>query len=245
MSRASGYSLWFGGVSSETMNVSLISFDAIPHAEMKAKALDIPGRSGYLMTTDPAYKPITIKATMRLTKTADRAAVSAWLSGQGELRWGKVPTYMWKATVQKGYDFKPYLPGQYMLDEFSVQFLCQPFHYIWPQTTITSPANNAKITNSGTIEAEPLIQITGSGNITIGFRDYSASAGDISENILTVTGLSGSITIDTEARLAYDGTTNLTSLLSGDWPIIGTGDQKFLRTGTFTALTIQPNWRCI
>lgn len=237
MGRTDVYDITFNGVTGASKKVKLISINSVPHPESKAQALDIPGRSGYLTTTDTAYKPITIKATMRLKSDADRAAVSAWLTGQGDLSFSKYSGVYWKATVLKGFDFVPFLPGSTGLDEFTVQFLCQPYRY-HTATTIT-PTNGGTLTNSGTVEAEPLIVIKGSGDITL----------TIGTNVLEISDLDGNltdgITIDTEARLAYSGDTNLTPTLNGDWPIIPTGTSTISWTGTVTSISITPNWRDI
>lgn len=248
MARNDVYDIIFDDVTGASMNVKLISVNSIPRAEMKAQALDIPGRSGYLTTTDTAYKSITIKATLRLKSNANRNEVSAWLTGQGDLRFTKYPTYMWKATVIKGFEFAPMLPQPFKnntimpgLDEFTVQFLCQPYRYVYPPVTLAqtnaTTVTTMTVTNPGSVEAEPLIVIEGSGDVTL----------TVGSNVLEISDMDTGITIDTEARLAYNGDTNMTPNLNGDWPIIPTGATTISWTGegSITTISIQPNWRDI
>ena len=93
------------------------------------------------------------------------------------------------------------------------------------------------ITNPGTADAIPLITVVGSGNITL----------TIGGRTIYIDALASSITIDCEAGIAYNGTTNLTSTVTfDDFPwMIPPGTAAISWTGTVTSVTISRPWRYI
>ncbi|MDO4549558.1 MAG: phage tail protein, partial [Clostridia bacterium] len=63
------------------------------------------------------------------------------------------------------------------------------------------------------------------------------------DRTLTIEGLSGSITIDSSRKLAYNGTTSLSHLVQGDWPTLSVDGTAISWTGSVSRVTITPNWR--
>ena len=63
---------------------------------------------------------------------------------------------------------------------------------------------------------------------------------------MTITELesvSGSVTLDTPLMEAYSGTTSMNSAMSGDFPVLLSGQNAVSWTGAVNKIEIQPNWR--
>ena len=61
---------------------------------------------------------------------------------------------------------------------------------------------------------------------------------------ITITGMDGGLTIDSDTQNAYDGTTNKNSIItvSGGFPVLATGETIVSFSGGITAVQITPRW---
>ena len=120
------------------------------------------------------------------------------------------------------------------MKRFIVEFEVQPFGYdVFAQKIInTAPFS---LFNIGTFEAEPIITIFGSGSITLYVNNQSIS----------LKGIAGSITIDSEMKNAYNEVTSINNKMSGDFPTLRLGENYITWLGNVTRLEIQPNWRWV
>ena len=116
---------------------------------------------------------------------------------------------------------------------FSVDFVADPFEYQKTSSTAytTKPIS---LTNQTTAEALPLIKITGTGTVVL----------NVNGTGITLTGLTSSITLDSELQEAYTGlTTNMNSNMNGNFPVLKIGSNTISWTGTVTKVEIDPQWR--
>jgi phage-related protein len=65
----------------------------------------------------------------------------------------------------------------------------------------------------------------------------------VGRGTLLLTGISGSIRVDSEARIATTGGLLATHRLTGEWPRLEPGVNSIQWTGFITKLEITPNWR--
>ena len=91
------------------------------------------------------------------------------------------------------------------------------------------------ITNPGNIPSEPVITVTGSGDITL----------MVGTTIIELEGISGGITIDTPLMEAYKGAESLNAKMTGDFPTLPSGSVPISTSGSVTRVTIKPNWRLV
>lgn len=160
------------------------------------------------------------------------ASIYKWLTGYGKLRTSKDPGGYFKAHVISGYDVGR-LSKNY--DRMMVTFkINPPFFYLnsgdTPLPFTTSPA---AINNPGTHDAEPLIKVTGSGNINL----------DINGKIIQLTGVADYIYIDSESQYVYKDTVNQGDKMVGDFPVLNPGVNNMAWTGTVTSIEFVPRWR--
>ena len=85
----------------------------------------------------------------------------------------------------------------------------------------------------GSVDAEPEITVNGVGDVTL-------NVGGVE---LTLTGLTGAITIDCARKIAYNGTTSLSHKVAGNWPKLSTNATAVSWTGDVSSVVFKPNWR--
>lgn len=226
----------FKGVRSTTHGVYVSKYPPVTRAEERVEFEDVPGRSGSLTRTegDAVYNDIVLSIECRVNDLSKLDAIAAWLRGSGVLVLGNVPDRYYIARNVNQLELTKIL-RQYR--SFPAVFRCAPYRYVYPAPdTITKTISGQTITNPGTVDAEPLIVVTGSGDVTL----------TIGTKTVQIAGLSSAITIDVAAGLAYNGAVNLTGSLTGDWPMtIPPGTSTVSWTGTVTKVEIAPAWRYI
>ena len=118
---------------------------------------------------------------------------------------------------------------------FAVNFRCYPFWYQENVADITITASGSTITNPGSVYSEPIITVTGSGDITL----------MVGTTIVELTDVSGSIVIDSVLQEAYKGAALMNDHMSGDFPVLKPGLNGISWTGTVTSVIVRPNWRTL
>ena len=63
--------------------------------------------------------------------------------------------------------------------------------------------------------------------------------------IVELTDISGSIVIDSALQEVYKGTTLMNDHMSGDFPLLKTGQNTISWSGTVTRVVVKPNWRLV
>ena len=91
------------------------------------------------------------------------------------------------------------------------------------------------ITNPGSVYSEPILTVTGSGNITL----------MVGMAIVELENISGSIVIDSVLQEAYQGTTLMNDHMNGEFPVLKPGANAISWTGTVTKVVVRPNWRSL
>jgi phage-related protein len=117
-------------------------------------------------------------------------AIYKWLSGTGRLITSENTGQYLNATCDDGID--PERAGKRM-GKIAVSFRCDPFAYAIANTPLICATSPAIFQTIGTIYSEPVITVTGSGEITLTVNGVA----------LRITGVTGNVTIDVPRRLAY------------------------------------------
>ena len=116
---------------------------------------------------------------------------------------------------------------------FAMNFRCFPFWYQDNVAETTVTVSGTTITNPGSVYSEPVLTVTGSGDITL----------TVGTTIVELTGITDSIVIDCALKEAYKGTTLMNEHMSGDFPILVPGLNAISWTGNVTRVVVKPNWR--
>lgn len=232
----------FAGTRSTTHGVYVQDFPPLTLPEERAKFETVPGRSGSLtlLEGDAVYDDIVLSIDCFVRDLSQLDAITAWLRGSGNLVLGNMPDRYYKARCVNQIELTKLLRG-HQHRTFAAVFRCQPYRYQYPAPSKITQINSSQYhANPGNIASEPIITVFGSGNINL----------LVGTSAVLITGLdTGSITLDSDARMAYkpgDLTTPMSryiNLIGGKWPTIPTPGTAIQWTGTVSKIEIEPRWR--
>jgi len=207
----------FEGLVVKTDNNQLIS-------SKRFERISVPGRNGQYIFEDGYNNKILefdcslIKGTIQSRRQRARE-IAYWLSGTGDL-------------VLDGESDKAYrvvrtvsdidLSLNQVVENFKVVFETEPFQLGTFKSISVDNPTNVTLTNSGTKEAETVMSISGTGDVSLILDD----------KIVNLTGLTEKITLDSKRYLVYnDLKENKLDLHSGDFIKIPVGNSSLEVTG--------------
>ena len=115
-------------------------------------------------------------------------------------------------------------------DEFSIVFETEPFQYGELKTLSFEDPASVVVNNQGTYEAETIISITGTGNVTVSSLDYS----------FTLTEMTEKLNIDSKKMLVYtDANEKGISKHSGNFIKLKPGNNTITVTGSVSNMTVK------
>ncbi|RMD03246.1 phage tail protein [Clostridium autoethanogenum] len=207
----------------------------IPSPKRRVSTINIPGRNSNLRFDEKTYDDITltvecsVKDKENLVNKIDD--ITAWLFGAGEndLIFSFQEDKKYIAQVVNAIDFKQVYK---YFSEFPIIFNCRPFKYAVDNNIETINTSGAKVTNLGTIESEPVINIYGSGDIVFKINGQQISLKGVSEKI----------TINSVIQDCYDDAgNNLNGNMSGEFLKMKSGENIIEWSGNVTKLEIKIN----
>lgn len=195
---------------------------------------DVPGRSGSLTTLEgeDVYEDVVLTAQCFIQSGARVPEIAAWLRGSGTVTFANRDGGFYYARVVNQIPFEKILRGNPHL-AFAVNFRCKPFWYPKEVAPITLTRSGSFVENPGSVYAEPVITVYGSGNITL----------MVGMTITDLEGIAGNITLNTPLMEAYSEATSMNGAMSGDFPTLLPGQNAVSWTGNVTKVVVEPNWR--
>lgn len=119
------------------------------------------------------------------------------------------------------------------LGVFDISFKCRPERFLVVGNTPVGVATGESILNPTAYNAKPLIHITGSGSGTL----------TIAGTTMSFTGITDYLNIDCETMNVYRlPSENKNSLMTGNFPVLKSGNNIISFTGGITGVTITPKW---
>ena len=228
---------WFewNGVRCTAYGIHVTEQPSIIRPSERVTFTNVPGRNGSLTTLEgeDVYDDFILSISCTVSDISRLPDICAWLKGAGTL----------KLAARSGGFYYARLANQIELTKvlrnhenriFTLNFRCKPFWYMDQAQSITLTASGSYITNPGNVFSEPVITVTGSGEVTL-----------IVGITIVELELSGSITIDTPLMEAYSGVMSANSAMSGDFPKLLPGQNAVSWSGSVSKVVIQPNWRCL
>ena len=117
-------------------------------------------------------------------------------------------------------------------DEFSIIFETEPFQYSGLKTMSFDNPASVVVNNAGTHEAETIIEITGTGNVTITCETQS----------FILTGMTEKLNVDSKRMLVYtDAFENEISKHSRGFIRLAPGNNTIAVTGSVSNMTVKFN----
>lgn len=205
-------------------------------ASERVTFMDVPGRPGSLTTLEgeAVYDDIILTATCFVQDMSHLKQISSWLRGGGTVTFANRQEGYYQARIVNQIAFEKILRGN-SHRSFAVNFRCKPFLYLNDSPTYQLTASGTFITNPGNVYAEPIITVQGSGEITL----------LVGMTIVELSGVSGSITLDSVLQEAYSGYASLNHQMNGEFPRLMPGQNAVSWIGNVSRVTIQPNWRTL
>ena len=227
------YFIW-NGVRSTVYGVHVSEHPPITLPAERSTQTNVPGRPGSLTTLEgnDVYDDLLLTANCFVTDTSRIADIGRWLRGGGTVTFANRPGGHYKARVVNQIPFEKILRGNPHCS-FSVNFRCFPFWYADNVSDITVTQSTTTITNPGSVYAEPVITVYGSGDITL----------MVGTTIVELEGITSSITIDCVLKEAYSGSTLMNDRMTGDFPVLVPGVNGVSWAGNVSRVVITPNWR--
>ena len=227
------YFIW-NGVDCRTYGIHVTDQPPVTIPQERSTQTNVPGRPGSLtqLEGEDVYDDMVLTAQCFISDPAQIPAIAAWLKGKGAVTFANRTGGHYNARISNQIPFEKVLRGNPHCS-FAVNFRCFPFWYQDNAADVTLTTSGTAITNPGSVYSDPVITVTGSGDITL----------MVGTTIVELTGVSGSIVIDSVLKEAYKGTTLMNDHMSGDFPVLKPGQNAISWTGTVTQVTVKPNWR--
>lgn len=225
----------FRGVDSMSVGLVVTDLPEVVIPEERVTFTNVPGRSGALAQTEgrSVFNDITLSVGLycpEVTPSAIRA-IGGYFRGAGELRLPNRPGGYYEARVVNQIELARILRGN-KPRTFEAHFRCKPLFYLNAGLDPIEVESGEFLTNPSTVEAHPVIEIEGEGDVTLLVGDQTVQ----------LTGLDGGIVLDGVLQEAYwDGILE-NAKMSGDFPTLGAGDTAISWTGTVTAVRVTPHW---
>jgi len=227
---------WFTwkGSRSDAKNIILNAAPQIIKPEERIQHVTIPGRSGELTVTegDDVWQSYIQTVGIAVKGAANVPAVENWLKGAGKVVFSS----------QSGFEQDARVIGAVQLQKHSrnldwwegdVQFYCSPIKRGVNEQAVSITSSGTTLNNPGDMTAYPLIEITGSGAVTV-------SAGG---NTLVIPDCVSGWVIDSENEWILQGNTPQGNVCSGSFPVLTKGTNTVAFTGSVTKLNVTPRFR--
>ena len=114
----------------------------------------------------------------------------------------------------------------------TITFDCMPQRFLTSGLTVLTPQSNTLINNPYQ-PSLPIITLSGNGTLTVGSRT------------VTISGNSGTLTLDSERQTAEVGGNNANNLITlggGGFPILVSGGTNIKWTSGISNVKVTPNW---
>ena len=201
-----------------------VEFDVLypdPELSFKTKMADLPLIIQEILT-----------AQCIISNPNNIHTIASYLKGSGKVTFANRPGGFYYARIVNQIPFEKILRGN-PHRSFAVNFRCQPFWYPENVPVETLTASTSLLNNPGSVYSEPTITVYGSGEITL----------MVGTQIVELTDIEDSITLNTSLMEAYKGNLSMNSCMSGEFPVLKPGANAISRSGNVTKVEVQPNWR--
>ena len=119
------------------------------------------------------------------------------------------------------------------LGKFDITFHCRPERFLVSGNTPVAVPTGESIFNPTGFKAKPLIHITGSGSGTL----------TVNGTTMSFTGITDYLNLDCDTQDCYRlPIENKNNLMTGEFPVLKSGDNLVAFTGGITSVTITPKW---
>ena len=221
------------------LGIKVVKRPNIPIPERNIELKSLKGRDGSLTRDYKTYNDIKISVSLNFISGENDfinkgAEIADWLYNitDNKLIFSDNDKFYYKVKKIECKDIERSLK---VIGKFIVTFVCYPYKYYLEN-------NDIEITNSTEInspmlvvDSEPIISISGSGNVNLIINDKRIVLENVEENLI----------INSSILECYKEKENLNYKMSGEFPILKNGENTINIEGNIKSIKIKPNWRCL
>lgn len=226
--------MWKGMSSLSITGLMICELPPITKPKMKTLITKIDGRDGDIIE-DLGYESYVKTIKIGLTKNYDINQVISFFSGSGTLTMSNELDKVYNCKIIERIDYEKLLRFKTAL----IKFYTQPYKYKLNEpfiSTDVSGLSSITVRNQGNVPSKPIIELTGSGTVTLKVNGTT---------ILTYTFPSGEthVVIDSEQEEAYLNGVYKNRNMTGEFPVLRTGNNTIAWTGTLGRIEVHPQSR--
>lgn len=226
----------FNSISSQTYGVWLKGVGTYNAPARQYSSITVPGRNGTLTIDNGAFEEAehTYEAFIASSFPSNIEGLrSALLASPGyhRLEDSYHSDEYYRARFMDGLEVEP--APLAVAGTFPIRFRRDPRRFLKSGETQTQVASGGHIDNPTNYESQPVIVVTGYGQLTIG------------SYVMTIANHFTSVTIDCEMMDCYSGTNNANAYVTmqgNEFPKLKPGQNGVSFANTITKLQITPNW---
>lgn len=219
------YTFTFNGKDSNNYGVYAKELPIIsPKREIDSIKVD--GRNGYLHIDNGTYESYDLTIPCAVTDLTKINDIKGWLTGIGTIIFSNNPTIQYDCIVKNQIPFDRYLIN---LKEFPLQLEVNPIGKSTTQTTVTKTSGGTFIVG-GTIASKPILEIKGTGEVTITLNGTSFTLSTASATAYIV---------DCDLMNVTKSSTQKNSEFTGNFPSLVIGSNSISWTGTVSEVKIK------
>lgn len=229
----------FNNKKNTDLGIQVVKRPNIPIPERNIELKSLKGRDGSLTRDYKTYNDIKISVSLNFISGENDfinkgAEIADWLYNitDNKLIFSDNDKFYYKVKKIECKDIERSLK---VIGKFIVTFVCDPYKYYLEN-------NDIEITNSTevnspmlVVDSEPIISISGSGNINLIINDKRIVLENVEENLI----------INSSILECYKEKENLNYKMSGEFPILKNGENTINIEGNIKSIKIKPNWRCL
>lgn len=218
------------GVNSLTINgLAIKELPSISKPAIRTLTEAIDGRDGDIVTK-LGYSAYDKNMDIGLYGNYDIDDIIAYFNQSGTITFSNETDKYYYFEILNQIDFEKLIKFR----TANVVFHCQPFKYEVGESAIALSSGDTIVENKGNIYSKPIINIEGSGTISVSLNGNQIFSIDMSNN--------SEITIDTSKLEAYDPNTSvlLNRIVTGDYDDfrLESGNNTISLSGTITSANI-------
>ncbi|UBK54494.1 distal tail protein Dit [Clostridium perfringens] len=229
----------FNNKKNTDLGIQVVKRPNIPIPERNIELKSLKGRDGSLTRDYKTYNDIKISVSLNFISGKNDfinkgAEIADWLYNinDNKLIFSDNDKFYYKVKKIECNDIERSLK---VIGKFIVTFVCDPYKYYIDSSDIEI-TNSTKINSPIlAVDSEPLISISGSGNINLIINDKRIVLENIEENLI----------INSSILECYKGKESLNYKMSGEFPILKRGENIINIEGSIKSIKIKPNWRCL
>ncbi|HAT4229054.1 TPA: phage tail protein [Clostridium perfringens] len=229
----------FNNKNNTDLGIQVVKRPNIPIPERNIELKSLKGRDGSLTRDYKTYNDIKISVSLNfisgendfLNKVAE---IADWLYNinDNKLIFSDNDKFYYKVKKIECKDIERSLK---VIGKFIVTFVCDPYKYYLENNDIEI-TNSTKINSPMlVVDSEPIISISGSGNVNLIINDKRIVLENVEENLI----------INSSILECYKEKENLNYKMSGEFPILKNGENTINIEGNIKSIKIKPNWRCL